>query len=263
MIRIGLASSAFPAKSQREVLDLAIAAGFEGIEWAAEAHLPPGDRAAAQNLLMETLQSRLAVASYAALYRVSPGHENGLGFESILDTASALQSPAIRIFAGHTAFPREREEDKDRLIEELNRLGDLSAYRGISLCLSFGRGTSLETYDSARLLLDCLDHPFVGLAWEALPRVGAEEASLAIEEFTSRTNLILARKSDSLGRSCSLSDDRELWRRRVEAFRRGETEPKMSRFVLLGRIGGEDEPRLREDASFLKELVKEKNPPRI
>jgi hypothetical protein len=252
MIRIGLASSAFPARSPREIMQLALEAGLDGVEWAAGFHLAPGDKGAAQTLMMETLMSRLSIVSYAALYRVSANGENGLGFASILDTASTLQAPILRIFVGQKPLARTVDEEKVRLLEELARLGDLAGERGITLCLSFGKGTSLEEYGAARRLLAKLDHSFVRLAWEPLPGVKLEDASAAIAEFSPRTSLVLARRTDRLGRSSALSAEAEAWKGWIEAFRLGETEPKMSRFILLGGIGDGDEARLHEDAVFLR-----------
>jgi hypothetical protein len=260
MIRIGLISSSFSGFSPQDVLKFAAETGFEGVEWAAETHLLPGDKAAAQALMMDTLLARLAIVSYAALYRVCPGQESGLGFQSLLDTATILQSPIIRIYAGRSASGKDHE-GRERLLEELRRLGDLAAARGITICLSFARGTALEEYASARSLLSELGHPFLRLAWEALPGAKSEEASATIGEFAASTSLLIARKTDSQGRGAPLSKEAEVWGRRVEAFRSGETEPKMSRFVLLGRVGEGDEERLRVDADFLRGLVKPNNPP--
>ncbi len=259
MIRLGLASSAFPAKSPQEIMKLALDAGLEGVEWAAESHLRPGDKAVAQSLMMETLLARLSIVSYAALYRVRPGHESGLAFDTILDTAAMLQAPILRIFAGQLPYAKESAEGRASLLEELRRLGDRSGERGITICLSFGRGTCLEAYEAAAALFADLDHAFVRLAWEPIPGRKAEEATLAVESLTARTALLLARKSDSLGRAGLLSEEAACWSRRMDAFRAGETAPKMSRFILLGRIGEEDETRLRDDATFLRALAKEKN----
>jgi 3-dehydroshikimate dehydratase len=256
MIRLGLSSQAFPAMATKDILKLAVDAGLEGVEWAAESHLVPGDIKAAQSLMMETLWARLAVVSYSALYRVHPGSEAGLGFESLLDTAQALHAPILRIFAGSQPWSRLGSEARAGLVAELRRLGDLADSRGITVCLSLSRGTALEDYAAAEGLLGELAHPFVRLAWEAMPGGAQEEATGALERLRGQTSLLLARHSDRLGRSSPLGDEAEAWQRRLASFLSGETEPKMSRFVLLGRIGGGEEARLKEDAAFLAGLAR-------
>lgn len=261
MIRLGLSSQAFPARSPREVIALALDLGLEGVEWAAESHLAPGNSSEAQALLFETLMARLAIVSFAALYRVDPEKESGLGFQALLDTASSLQAPILRIFAGRTAYASAEYAEKFALREELGRLGDLAAKRGITLCLSLSKGTALEDYASATALITELAHPFVRLAWESLPGKAPELGTQAIQGLKAETSLILARSADRRGRAAALDTDCEAWEARLSAFLEGETEPKMSRFVLLGRMGNGDEERLREDAAFLGGLAKAKNPP--
>lgn len=260
MIRLGLSSQAFPAKSPREVIALALDLGLEGVEWAAESHLSPGDASAAQGLLFETLMARLAIVSFAALYRVDPEGETGLGFGALLDTASALQAPILRVFAGRAAYATAGQVEKDALKAKLQHLGDLAARRGITLCLSLSRGTALENYASAQALITDLAHPFVRLAWEALPGRPPEEGSRTLEGLKGETSLLLARSADRQGLASSLETNRDAWDRRIGAFLAGETAPKMSRFILLGRMGSDDEARLREDAAFLGGLAKAKNP---
>lgn len=260
MIRLGLSSQAFPARSPRDVIALALDLGLEGIEWAAESHLAPGKASEAQALLFETLMARLAIVSFAALYRVDPARENGLGFTALLDTASSLQAPILRIFAGRLAYAKADPAERKALKAEVHRLGDLSAERGITLCLSLCRGTALEDYASAQVLIAELAHPFVRLAWEAMPGRPSEEGTATLEGLKAETALVLARSADSQGQASSLAAEVEAWDRRVGAFLAGETAPKMSRFILLGRMGNDDEAMLREDAAFLGGLAKAKNP---
>jgi hypothetical protein len=259
MIRLGLSAQAFPTKSPQDVVRIAVAAGLEGVEWAAESHLSPGDRKAAEALLMETLKAGLSIVSFAALYRALPEGEHGLGFEAILDTASALQAPIVRIFAGSSARGRAGPSDRAPLLDELRRLGDLAGQRGITVCLSLSRGTALEGYAAAEALLAELGHAFVRLAWEPLPAVADSEATAALGRLASSTSLVLARRADRLGRGGPLAEEKTAWASRLPAFLAGETDPKMSRFVLLGRIGCEDEDRLREDAGFMAGLAADVN----
>jgi hypothetical protein len=256
MIRLGLSSQAFPAMTTKEILKLAVEAGLEGVEWAAESHLPPGDNSAAQNLMMETLMAGLSVVSYSALYRVRPGEESGLAFKSLLDTTQSLHAPILRVFAGDHPWSKSGPEAREAIVSELKRLGDLAAERGITVCLSLSRGTAVEDYAEAEALLDALAHPFVRLAWEALPGGRGEEATAAVERLTARTSLLLARRSDRLGRSSPLAGDGDEWQKRFRAYLAGEAEPKMSRFVLLGRIGDADVARLREDSAYLSSVTK-------
>ena len=262
MVRLGLSSQAFPVLNTAEVSGLAAKAGLEGIEWAAESHLMPGDPRAASTLLMETLMARLAIASYAALYRVLPGAEAGLAFEALLGTAMAIQSPILRIYAGSKPWTKMQAEARKALADELLRLGSLAGEKGVTVALTLSRGTALEDYRCAEELLSEVDHAFIRVAWEPLPGVAVEEADAALGRLSSRTALILARRADRLGRSGPLAQEAQVWERRIAAYLATETEPKMSRFVLLGRIGEADEARVNEDSGFLSSVIRSRNPGR-
>jgi 3-dehydroshikimate dehydratase len=255
MIRLGLSSQALLTSTTEEVLAFARDAGFEGIEWAGEAHVASGNKAGAEALMLATLMAGLSVVSFAPLYRVCAEGENGLGFASILETASILQSPVVRIFAGTKPLSRMSEAERDSLCGELSRIGDLAGARGVSLCLSLGRNTGLDNYAAAAALFAKLRHPFVGLAWEALPGSSPIEATAALENSGAAVRLLLARSADRGGRSSPLSEQAEDWKRRLELYRSTEPDPKLSRFVLLGRTGGSDEGRLREDLAALTALT--------
>lgn len=255
MIRLGLSSQALLTSTTDEVLAFARSAGFEGIEWAGEAHVPSGNRAAAEALMMATLVAGLSVVSFAPPYRVCPGGENGLGFASILETASILQSPIVRIYAGSRSLSRLSETEGSGLRGELARLGDLAGARGVSICLSLGRNTGLDSYAAVSALLAELRHPFVGLAWEPLPGSSQAEATAALEKSGAAVRLLLARSADRGGRSLPLSGETEAWKRRLELYRSTEPDPKLSRFVLLGRTGEGGGERLKEDLAALTALA--------
>lgn len=262
MIRLGLSSQAFPILSTAEVSGLAAKAGLEGVEWTAESHLMPGDSGASSTLLMETLMARLTIASYAALYRVLPGAEAGLAFESLLGTAMAIQSPILRIYAGSKPWTKMQTGDRKALAAELLRLGALAGEKGVTVALTLSRGTALEDYRCAEELFSEVDHAFIRVAWEPLPGIAAEAADAALGRLSARTALVLARRVDRLGRSGPLAEEAQVWEGRMAAFLASETEPKMSRFVLLGRIGEADEGRVTEDSAFLSSVLRARNPGR-
>lgn len=251
MIRLGLSSQAFLTSATQAVIDFAREAGFEGIEWAGGAHVPTGDRAAAEALMMATLMAGLSVVSYAPPYRVCPEGESGLGFAAILEMASILQSPLVRVYAGSQPFGRLSAAGLERLRAELGRLGDLSGARGISLCLSLGKNTSLDGYAAAEAILSGLGHPYVGLAWEALPASSPREATAALGKEGGAVRLLLARSSGRDGSPSPLAAEAGEWARRLELYRASGPDQRLSRFVLLGRTGDGDEGRLRADLASL------------
>lgn len=264
MIRIGLSSSAFLTLGARDVIAAAAESGVDAIEWAGGIHIPQGDTEAASGAMMGTLRAGLTTASYAPLYRAEPGGELGLRFESVLETALRLQAPIVRIFfGGDSAACRERE-GRALLAAEARRLGDRAARQGVTVCLSLGRNTCMDRYRSAIELVAEIDHPFVRLAWEALPGGAAGECSSALEEAGSSVAMLLVRRIARDGSVGSLREEEADWRRRLAAFKKAEFDPKMGRFVVIGAVSagagnGLDAviPALAEDAALVRRLVKE------
>jgi 3-dehydroshikimate dehydratase len=260
MIRIGLSSTALLTRDYREVLRIARAAGLDALEWAGGMHVPLDDAQAAEAIMMETLRAGLTIASFAPLYRAGASGEMGLRFEAVLQAASILQAPALRVYVGEARESGGGSGDAVRLAESLRRLGDKAAARGITLCLSFGRNTWMDRYSAALALAAAVGHPFVRLAWESLPGMLPAAASAALDEFAGSVSMLIARRLDRDGQPERLSDEADQWRRRISAFKRAETDPKMARFVVIGAVrddsrSGDVLPSLAEDLQFLKGLV--------
>ncbi len=251
MIRVALSSIACLNRSPAEALRLVAAARLDGIEWGEAADDPRG----AEALLMDTLRAGATVASFAPIFRLHGESGAIYPFEHQLERALRLQAPILRVYAGTVSACRLGAEGRALLADELRRLADLAARRGVTLCLSFGKNTSLDSYESALLLLDAVNHPFVRLAWEPLPGSSEAEASAALE--AAGAGILLAKRRERSG-VCRepLAAEAAEWRRRFAAFLSGG-DPKMSRFVLLGSLGASSEGALTEDAAFLSGLAAE------
>ena len=256
MIRIGLSSTALLTRRYLEVIELAKGAGLDALEWAGEAHASLDDPAAAEAIMMDTLRAGMTVVSCAPLYRLGRSGETGLRFEALLGASTILQAPCVRVYVGS---PRDALEP---LAAEARRLGDLAAARGVTLCLSLGRQTWLDSYEAADRLLAATAHPFVRLAWEPLPGVAPAAASEALERLAPSVAMIVARRLGLDGLPARLADEEAEWRRRLAAFASAPGDPKMARFVLIGAVrdvarNGEVLLALREDHEFLRRLTSE------
>jgi 3-dehydroshikimate dehydratase len=262
MIRIGLSSTALLTRDYREVLRIAREAGLDALEWAGDMHVPHDDAAAAASIMMETLRAGLTIASFAPLYRAGASGETGLRFDAVLQAASILQAPIVRVYVGGAREAGGGGEETRPLAESLRRLGDKAAVKGITLCLSLGRNTWMDRYSAARAIVAEIGHPFVRLAWEPLPGLLPPAASAALDDLGGSVAMLIARRLDRDGQPERLPDEADQWRRRLAAFKRSEADPKMARFVVIGAVrdaarSGDVLPSLAEDLQFLKGLVAE------
>jgi len=253
MIRLGLCSGACITRDIPGVLAAASAARLDAVEWAADAHVGSGDRKAAEDAMMSTLRSGLTTAAYATLYQAGGEQGDFRRFDALLAIASTLQAPLMRVYT--VAGPIEREP--------LLRLGDRAAEKGIRLCLSMGRGTSLDSYERLAGLLERVQHDFIRVAWEDLPGSKSDEATAALEGAGAFAGLVVARCAGRDGRPRAVATDEGAWRKRLQAFKRAEMDPKMGSFVLLGASrpeGAAGDESLAADASTLRAIIAEIEP---
>jgi hypothetical protein len=253
MIRLGVCSGACITRDISGVIAAASAARLDAVEWAADAHIGVGDLEAAESAMMSTLRAGLTTVSYATLYRTGSEDDGFRRFDALLAIASRLQAPMMRVFA--CAGRRDGRAEAGLL-----RLGDRAAKKGIMLCISMARGTSLGGYGQIAALAEAARHDFIRLAWEDLPGSKPAEATAALLSAGSFAGLVLARCAGRDGRPRAVAEDEGAWKERLLAFRRAEQDPKMGSFVLLCASrpeGAAGEESLAADARTLRSLVAE------
>jgi hypothetical protein len=252
MILLGLCSGAFLALCVDEVISTARQAELDAIEWAADAHIQPGDSKTAERAMMATLRAGLTISSYASLYRACSEGKRLKRFEALLETASALYVPILRIFAP-SRDTSGKSFDEAQIAGELRRLGDSAAAHGITICLSMSKSSSIDNYAAALSLVAAADHPFIRLAWEDLSSEPPETATKALEKAGKNAALLIARCVDRNGKAVGIAKTTSEWRRRIALFKRAELDPKMGSFVLIG--SAQDPAALTAEARVLREII--------
>jgi hypothetical protein len=265
MIRLGLCSGACITRDIQGVIATALNAGLDAVEWSADVHVALHDLKTAESAMISTLSAGLTTASYASLYRAGSEDAELGRFDEWLGVASVLQSPVMRIYACAQAESGTLVKKAAALTESLLRLGDRAAKKGITICVSMGRGTCLDRYERGLELVASADHDFVRLAWEDLPLTRSEDATAALEDIGKMVGIAIARCVGRDGAQKTVAVDEAAWRSRLRAYKLAEGDPKMSSFVLLGasRAEGPDgDDALAADAAALRALVEELEPKR-
>ena len=93
-MKTGLTSITFRQLDRGEIIDLVAKAGLDGIEWGGDIHVPHGDLDAAVSAARCTRDAGLEVSSYGSYYRTGVSEQEGLSFESVLETAKAMCLPS-------------------------------------------------------------------------------------------------------------------------------------------------------------------------
>lgn len=166
MVRSGLSSVSYRNQAPEAIIAAAAAAGLRGIEWTADTHVPHGNIACAERVMMATLRAGLTVSAYGSFFRLGSG--SPAVFSSILETSRRLQAPAIRIWGGPTAGASQ-----DSMLADAADAADAAGKHGITLCLEPNERSALPDYDTLAGLIERADHPFLKACWTQLPSSSA------------------------------------------------------------------------------------------
>jgi sugar phosphate isomerase/epimerase len=170
----GLCSITFRALPADDLLDLAVRAGVQGIEWGADLHAPPGGGAAVAALGARTRDAGLAVVSYGSYLGMAPSTDDQV--EAVLDSTEALGAPMVRIWAEFGVTPDSPAEERRRVREHTAALVERIAARGLTATLEFHPGTLTETAWSTNELLEAIGRTELRSHWQPDPALAPETA---------------------------------------------------------------------------------------
>ncbi|MDX9959487.1 MAG: hypothetical protein RBT68_13685 [Spirochaetia bacterium] len=253
MIHAALASAALLGESPETVLQTALDAGVNGVEWSADGFLEQGDIESAGELMMKTLRAGLCSVSYSSLFRFGI-HDHGK-FGRVLETAASLHAPVVRVWTGlrgvGTGFVDHEGRASRDFAAEILGLADKAGELGISLCFGFAKDSILDSYDTAIRFFDSLDHPFIKLVWELLDGYGFDPAREAFAALSGRIGMVLIRSTDNPENHRNLAENAEDWLEYLDAFDEQGGSPDMVRHVLIRSFKDGDTARLMEDVSHI------------
>lgn len=166
MILTGLVSVTFRELSPSEIIDLVVEAGLDGIEWGGDVHVPHGDIKRAKEVCKMTRDMGLIIPSYGSYYRTAWDHSQNPPFETILETALALETPCIRVWAGNIASSDADELWWEKVIEDSRRIACMADREGVNVAFEYHGGTLTDTNDSAIKLIKRVGHSNIKSYWQ-------------------------------------------------------------------------------------------------
>ena len=250
MITPGLCSITLRDLSPERVVEISANAGLRAMEWWGAGHAKAGDLAAAKRVAQLTADAGLVIAA-------------------VLDSASAMGAPTIRVWAGEKNPERCSAEEIERVIKDLNRIADLAQSRSISVTLEFHGGTLTNSGSNAHALANRLPHPNIFFSWQPPHGFTAEQSVEGLQGLLGRLSTIHVYHwtIGSYERSLFNESERELqWpadyhfhplqdgRERWESYLRCAAEG--NHCALLEFPLGNSVEQVREDAAVLVELCK-------
>jgi len=174
MILPGLCSISFRRMSPSEIVDLVSRAQLTAIEWGGDVHVPHGDVIRAKEVGELTENAGLKVSSYGSYYYLGDD-DQPVDFEAVVQTASALGAPTVRVWVGREGSDQADRAYVERIVQEARDAGDAADAVGIKVAFEFHGGSLTDTPESTKALLEKIDHENVGTYWQ-MP-IGATEQS--------------------------------------------------------------------------------------
>ncbi|MGO2606125.1 sugar phosphate isomerase/epimerase family protein [Brachybacterium tyrofermentans] len=252
MIRPGLCSVTFRALEVDRVVELAADAGLACIEWAGDAHVPPGDTVAASHARELTEQAGLVVASYGSYLRFKGSDEEfSAELEGVLASARALGAPRIRVWAGSRGSADVDERDRARIVRRIQEFADRAAEHGVDVGLEFHGRTLTDELGSTLHLLDEVARPTVLSYWQPHQGMPDADALETLRQVLPRTSTTHVFSWWPTHERLPLAARAGLWR---EVFTLLAAEGS-DRDALLEFLPGDDPATLAGEAQTLRTLI--------
>ncbi len=251
MIRPGLVSVTFRALERAEVVRVAANAGLRGIEWGGDVHAPHGDVAAARDAARLCADAGLEVAAYGSYYRL--GDDQPERFAQVLDSALALGTPIIRVWAGRLGSRETDAAGRARVADDGRRIAGLAAAHGIHIASEWHGDTLTDTSTSASALLADIDHAAFGTYWQPHQRMAHAGCLADLDVALPRLlGLHVFHWDEADASRLPLSAGARRWRDYL-----ARAAPRLDGWALLEFVRGDDPAQLVDDAATLRELLVE------
>ena len=263
MMKAGLCSITFRERCPADVAALAQRAGLDAVEWGGDVHVPAGNLKAAESVRCITTDAGLETAAYGSYYGVIDSDGMPQPFEPVLETALALGTDMIRIWAGQVASGIADEGYRFRLIDGVRKCAHRAAVDGVRLGVEFHPDTLSDSSEAATALLDAISMPNVYSYWQPPYWVLEPQKGLGGPvRFADRVanmhvynwqyvQVRVAHWKDYIERR-PLAGARDEWIR----FLSVPLNPAMEHYALLEYVRGDDPTQFMKDARTLKECLR-------
>ncbi len=160
-MKTGLISVTFRSLGRSKITELAKEAELDSVIWGGDIHVPHGDHAAAKEANSICAAVGIDTDVYGSYYRLADD-----GYAPVYDTALALGSKVVRIWAGPKGSAETSEDERVIITKRLARAADEAKSRGLTLAFEYHGGTLTDNIDSALRLLREADRDNIRLHWQ-------------------------------------------------------------------------------------------------
>ncbi len=167
MLYPGLVSVTYRQLNPEQLLSLCRESCLSAIEWGGDVHIPHGDVETANQIAAKTRAAGLCMPSYGTYYKAGAYGDNYRAeFEKILQTAIALDTPALRLWAGSKNSEDISADERESLIRELRDCADMAAEHGKFITFERHNGTLTNRAASALAMIKEIGRDNVRTHWQ-------------------------------------------------------------------------------------------------
>ncbi|MBN1516612.1 sugar phosphate isomerase/epimerase [Candidatus Sumerlaeota bacterium] len=165
-IRPGLVSVSLRELSPETIIQLCPKAGIQGIEWGGDLHVPHGAIKTASHVANLMRDAGLCTVSYGSYYRCGAEDDDRLDFDDVLETAIALNAPAIRVWLGTAGSKQTPPEQRQRALDDLSRIAKKATAENILICAEKHADTLTDADDSVADILNRVTDQNFRMLWQ-------------------------------------------------------------------------------------------------
>jgi len=250
VIKPGLVSISFRSLTPRQIVDLCVRAGLEGIEWGGDVHVPHGDIWVANQVAEMTVEAGLQVAAYGSYYRVGQSEADGLTFKAVLNSAVLLGAPLIRVWAGVKASAATDDVTREAVEADARRIATMASEVGVAVAYEYHANTLTDTAAAAASLMAATAGAGMKSYWQPSSGWTHSEHMAALRDILPHlTNLHVYHWANR--ERLPLAQGAEVW----ADFLAVAAEAGIPRWALLEFVRNDDPEQLIADAATLSEWL--------
>uniref|UniRef100_UPI00356477BB sugar phosphate isomerase/epimerase family protein n=1 Tax=Pontiella sp. TaxID=2837462 RepID=UPI00356477BB len=212
-----------------------------------------------------TADAGLDVSSYGSYWKIVDAQGRPDSFNPYLESALALGTDTIRIWAGHKPSDAVSADERKGLVDQLREALDAAKRHGIKLGLEFHANTLSDSNASTLELLDELDHSQLYTYWQPIYWLTDPQYRLeGLKQLANRVSNLHVfhwRFSPGAGSWGESTDRRPLaegagdW----ETYFNVPLDASFNHYALLEFVRGDDPDQFLRDAAVLKTMLSKKN----
>lgn len=157
----GLFSVTFRSLGRDKITELAKDAGLDSVIWGGDVHVPHGELALAKETKELCASAGIGTDVYGSYYKLANDD-----YDTVYETALALGSDVVRIWAGPKGSADTDESERAVITSRLVRAADAAKAKGLTLAFEYHGGTLTDNADSALRLVREADCDNVRLHWQ-------------------------------------------------------------------------------------------------